>query len=245
MNYLLIDIGNSKIKFTLSKNGKLQKADSITYNKSGLSKFISNILKTYKNKFDKIFLSSLDSKNNSILKSVTKKYNTIFISVKTKMPVKIDYMKTLGSDRICSSVAAFSKYSKHKNILVIDLGTATTFNIISKGVYKGGMISAGIKTAADALLNKTSLPNVVFNGKISLINRTTKNAIKSGIIFQQILFIQKAIEEYKKIYKDLFVVATGGGTEIIGKRLKDADRIELNLVLEGLNQIALYNETVR
>lgn len=242
MNYLLIDIGNTKIKYALSIKGVLKKSFSVHYKKPLIGNYISGIISKNKININKIFISSLDKRNNSEIKKITNAANKIFVTSRTKLPFTIDYEKSLGSDRICSAVAAFSKYSMKENILVIDMGTATTFNIISKGVFLGGMISPGIKTAAYALFQKTALPEVNLNRNASIINKTTKSAIRSGIVLQQSFFIRKAIEEYKIIYNNLFVIATGGGAMALGKELFNADVFEKNLVLEGLNIIAKFNE---
>jgi pantothenate kinase type III len=94
-------------------------------------------------------------------------------------------------------------------------------------------------------MNKTTLPKVFLNAQAKLINNETEGAIVSGIVFQQVLFVQKAIEEYRKLFKDLYVVATGGGSEIIKQYKTGIDKFESNLVLEGLNHISIYNETIR
>lgn len=245
MNYLLIDIGNSRIKCSLSVNGKMCRYFSILYDKRKFLKHFQSILSHYQNQFNELFISSLDKKYNSVIKTLSLNCKINFISSESLLPLKIDYAKTLGSDRICSAVGAFIKFNNRENILVIDSGTATTFNVISDGIYKGGMISAGLKTASEALLNKTTLPKIVLNSKISLVNKSTKSSIISGLVFQHVLFIEKAIELYKNMFKNLFVVMTGGGAEVFGKKIKGVNKIELELVLEGLNYIALHNKKIQ
>ena len=245
MNFLLIDIGNSRIKCSLSINGKMSRFKSVLYNKRDFIKHFRSVLNYYQNKFTGIYISSLDKKYNSSIKGIRLKCNITFISADSILPLKIDYEKTLGSDRICSAVGAFMKYGNHKNILVIDSGTAVTFNLISAGIYKGGMISAGLNTASDALLFKTTLPKIVLNRNISIINKSTKSSIISGLILQHVLFIEKAVELYRIMFKKLLVIMTGGGAEIIPNKIKGVDKIELTLVLEGLNYIALHNQKIK
>ena len=205
--------------------------------KSELSKFVTT--------FDTINISLLDRRIYTKILAECGDYKTIFVSKDMPLPITIHYSKTLGSDRICSAVGAYKKFADKRNLLIIDFGTATTFNVVSKGVFKGGMISTGIRTSADALMKKTTLPKVFLNAEAKLINNETEGAIISGIVFQQLFFIQKAIEEYRKIFKDLYVVATGGGMEIIKQYKTGIDKYEANLVLEGLNHISVYNETIR
>lgn len=254
MKRLLIDIGNTRIKGCIANESRLGKIVSKYYNKINITRDFNEFLTQFKPKtelskyittFDTINISLVDRSIHSRILFICGDYKTNFINTRTPLPIKIDYSETLGSDRICSAAGAYKKFTDKNNILVIDFGTATTFNIISKGIYKGGMISTGIRTSADALMNKTTLPKVFLNAQAKLINHETESAIISGIVFQQVLFVQKAIEEYRKLFKDLYVVATGGGSEIIKQYKTGIDKFEANLVLEGLNHISIYNETIR
>lgn len=170
---------------------------------------------------------------------------TNFVNAATPVPLLIDYEKSLGSDRICSALGAVSKYPGHKNMLVLDFGTATTVNLISNGVYKGGMIAAGLVTSAHSLNARTTLPFAALSLKADIENRKTKNAIASGLILQQVFFAEKTIEAFNKRYKKLFTVCTGGNLVILKKYLLSADAFDNNLVIEGLNTIMKYNENIR
>lgn len=258
MKRLLIDIGNTRIKGCIAEDRKLGKIHSKEYRKPAFiddyKKFLNVFIPEGKNTFlhnqimsgfEYVYVSLLNKDSSTGIRFSTKGFTTFFINTLMQLPIEIDYTHTLGSDRICSAVGAYKKYKSKTNILIIDLGTATTFNVVSKGVYKGGMISTGIKTSADALLARTTLPDVLLKPEAKLINNETEGAIISGIVFQQVMFIQKAIEEYRKLFGDLFVVATGGGIDLIKKHETGIDKFEPNLVLEGLNYIAIYNETIR
>lgn len=245
------------MKGCITEGKKLGKIQSLEYRKVNVFRDFAEFIGQYKpegdnplyreanRKFDSLYFSLVDSSIASKLTFDNNWMTPFVVKATSPLPIKIDYAETLGSDRICSAVGAYSKFKDKKSILIIDLGTATTFNIVSDGVFKGGMISTGIRTSAEALMNKTTLPKVILSSKVKLINNDTHNAIISGIVLQQVLFIQKAIEEYKKLYKGLYVVSTGGGAEIIKKHETGIDKYEPNLVLEGLNQIAIYNETIR
>lgn len=245
MNYLLIDIGNSRIKFSITANRKIVSPSFIEYRKESMQKAIAGILRKFKGRYCEIYVSSLDKKQNKYIKLAAKGIRVNFIGTDSRLPIKINYTNTLGSDRICSACGAAGKFPKRKNILVIDSGTALTFNIISNGIYEGGMIAAGLKTTAIALLERTTLPKINFRNKISLTNKSTKDSIISGLLYQQVLFAEKAIENYSKLYRNLYAVLTGGGSKITGKMIKGVNIIEPNLVLEGLNYIAIHNENIR
>jgi pantothenate kinase type III len=246
------------MKGCISEDKKLGKIHSKNYRKSEFTKDYSAFLNEFNHfqdgsymmnqiafNFESVYVSLLDSGAHAKVIFSSPGYTPRFINTQIPLPIEIDYTHTLGSDRICSAVGAYKKFKNKNNILIVDFGTATTFNVVSKGVYKGGMISTGIKTSADALMNKTTLPEVSLIPEVKLINNDTESAIISGIVFQQLLFIQKAIEEYKKLFSDLYVVATGGGIELLKKHETGIDKYEPNLVLEGLNHIAIYNETIR
>ena len=165
------------------------------------------------------------------------KSSTVFINKKIKLPIKIKYSSTLGSDRICSAVAAFSKYRKRKKILIIDFGTATTYNLLINGIYEGGIITPGVETSLHSLINKTSLPIVKLDSKVKLITNDTINNIKSGIWFQNLYTVERIIQEIKKKHKNLFVIATGGLSHLIYGKSELIDKLEKDLVLEGINFI--------
>jgi len=254
MKRLLIDVGNTRIKGCIANESRLGKIVSKYYSKIDISRDFNNFLTQFKPKtelskyittFDTIDISLADRSLYSKVLYVCRDFKTNIININTPLPIRIDYADTLGSDRICSAVGAYKKFTDRKNLLVIDFGTATTFNVISKGVFRGGMISTGIRTSADALMTKTTLPKVFLNAQAKLINNETKGAIISGIVFQQVLFVQKAIEGYRKLFKDIYVIATGGGSEIIKQYKTGIDKYEANLVIEGLNHISIYNEDIR
>ncbi|MEI7483793.1 MAG: type III pantothenate kinase [Ignavibacteriota bacterium] len=258
MKRLLIDIGNTRMKGCIADGRKLGKIHSKEYAKHSFADEYSAFLSVFnpdtgesflKNQFEynyeNVYLSLLNTEVNAQISFLTPGFNPVFINTQMPLPIGIDYTHTLGSDRICSAVGAFTKFKDKNNILIIDFGTATTFNVVSDGLYKGGMISTGIKTTADALIDKTTLPNVLLKPDVKLINNDTDNAIISGLVLQQVLFVEKAIEEYRKLFTDLYVVATGGGIELMKKHKTGIDKFEPDLVLEGLNHIAIYNETIR
>lgn len=249
MRCLLLDIGNSKIKSCLSKDGKLTLRKSSAYDRNGFKQKFRSIIKSYSGKgATAVWISSLDKSRRSyiteVLSAIPGDPKINFINTKTKMPMKIDYANTLGSDRICSSYAAFIKYGKHKNILVFDFGTATTVNFIKNGIYKGGMITAGLMTSAGTLNARTTLPKAFFSQKASPENKTTKGAIASGLLLQQAYFAEMTAAAYRKEYGKVFAAATGGNLIHLKKHLISIQAFDDNLVLEGLNGIMAYNENI-
>jgi|WetSurMetagenome_2_1015567.scaffolds.fasta_scaffold31535_4 type III pantothenate kinase len=245
MKNLLIDIGNSSIKSAISKGNKLYNIKRKNYIKDNLPSAFKNILSYKRTDFDSVGISCLNKKNRSILNNIIKqKYSVkpLFIGIDNNLPIKINYEKSLGNDRICSAVAACMKYKEKKNILVIDFGTATTYNLISNKIFLGGLIMPGILTSLEVLKFKANLPLTDIKNVDKLINNKTKNNILSGVIHQSLFTTDSIIKEIEKKYNNLFVINTGGFAELISKKSCLIDRIEKNLVLEGINFILNHNQ---
>ena len=146
----------------------------------------------------------------------------------------------VGADRIVNAVAAYRKYQK--SLIVIDFGTATTFDIISeKGEYLGGAISPGIMIASEALFMKASrLPRVeIFAPPTEVIGRDTAASIQSGIIFGYAGLVDGMVARIKhEMGTDPKVIATGGLAELIRNVSDTIEAVEPLLTLEGLRIIA-------
>jgi len=231
---LIVDIGNSRIKYAEVNNNILGRVSYEDYQKKDFKKAVKEILKETIN-YEKVGVSCADVNQNEYLKEkYSKNKNIFFVGTDCKLPIKIDYAKTLGPDRICGALGAVSKFQKYKNFLVIDFGTATTYNLVSNSVFKGGLITPGIKTALASLINKTTLPDAKLKkGKDLFFNNTLDN-ISNGVMLQSLFFTERIILEYKKKFKNLFVIATGGYAGLIFPLTKFINKKEPTLNLEGL-----------
>ncbi len=160
------------------------------------------------------------------------------------MPVLYDNPSEVGADRIVNAVCA---YEKHKSsLIIIDFGTATTFDAVSeKGEYLGGAILPGIMISAEALFSYASkLPRVeLLKAPPSVIGKNTEDSIKSGIIYGSAAMVDGMIllmaKEMKTTPK---VIATGGLAGLIKDASASIDFIEPDLTLEGLRLISLKTE---
>lgn len=232
---LLIDIGNSRIKYCLSKSNKIGKIYSIEYKKEKFNSVFKKILSGF-NDAERVYLSNVVTEFNTLLK---KNKHINLININSKLPVKFNYKGNLGPDRICSMIGARAEFPLKKNILVVDFGTATTYNLLKGNNFTGGLIMPGLNTAFNSLLSKTSLPKVNLNyDKKFLASSTDKNII-NGVFAQQIFTYYYITNKLKKKNKNLFIVLTGGMSRIISKYLKKNtyNSIDLNLVLKGLNYL--------
>jgi type III pantothenate kinase len=246
MRNLLLDIGNSNIKIALSSGNNLFKVKRYNYVNNNFSTTLKRILKYKRNEFDAIGISCLNSNFRKIISQIIKnKYsiNPFFVKFDNNLPIKLKYEKSLGNDRICSAVAASMKYNAKKNILIIDFGTATTYNLVSDKVFIGGLITPGILTSLKSLNSKANLPLTDIRNINNLITNKTKTNILSGVIHQSLFTTEAIIKMLKKKYKNLFVISTGGLAELIYKKSCLIDKIENNLVLEGINYILLHNKS--
>ncbi len=157
-----------------------------------------------------------------------------------KMPILIDNPAEVGADRIVNAVAAYDKYKK--SLIVIDFGTATTFDSISeKGEYLGGAISPGIMIASEALFRKASkLPRVeIFEPPGNVVGKNTANSIKSGIIFGYAGLVDGIVKRMKKeMGTQPKVIATGGLAPLMSNVAETIETVEPELTLEGLRIIS-------
>lgn len=158
--------------------------------------------------------------------------------LKTGMPILYENPLEVGADRIVSSVAAFSKYGGPA--IVVDFGTATTFDAISaEGEYLGGAIAPGIQIAAEALSMKTAkLPRIEIKIPKKAIGRTTVSSMQSGLYFGYIGLVTNIINKFKnELGSQAKVIATGGFASLIFEKIDQIDIYERHLVLEGLRII--------
>ena len=162
--------------------------------------------------------------------------------VKTGLKVNIDNPKELGPDRIANSIGGYSKVSSE--VIVVDLGTATTFDIVNtKKEYLGGSIAPGIKISLDALTSKTSsLKSVELETPKNVIGKNTYEAIQSGLILGHTSMIDSMIEKIileSGLKPKIFI--TGGLGKVIQPLLNIKSKYEEDLTLDGLEEIYKLN----
>jgi len=163
--------------------------------------------------------------------------------VKTGVSIRMDNPREVGADRIADAAAAHHLYGGP--IIVIDLGTATTFGIISKeGDYIGGIIATGIATAAEALFTRTAqLPRVELFHPQHVIGTNTVAAIQSGVIYGYASLVEGMLSRiHKELGVKAKVVATGGYAGLIAKETKVIDVVNPDLTLIGLRLIYELNK---
>ena len=157
-----------------------------------------------------------------------------------RMPILINNPSELGADRIVNAVAAYHKYGK--SLIIIDFGTATTFDVISvKGEFLGGAISPGIMIASEALFREASkLPRVeIFERPDNVVGKDSAACIQSGIIFGYAGLVDGIVGRIKAQMDTVpMVLATGGLAPLMANVAESIEKVESSLTLEGLRIIS-------
>jgi type III pantothenate kinase len=159
--------------------------------------------------------------------------------IKTGMPIYYDNPKEVGADRIVNAVAAYEKY--RRNLIVVDFGTATTFDYVSdKGEYLGGAIAPGILISCEALFQKASkLPRVeIFSKPKTVLAKDTISSMNVGIIYGYAGLVDGMVRRIgEAVSPKPLVVATGGLAPLIASEARTIDHVDGSLTLEGLRII--------
>jgi len=158
--------------------------------------------------------------------------------VKTGMPILYDNPREVGADRIVNAVAAFEKH--HQGLLVVDFGTATTFDAVTpKGEYLGGAIAPGISISMEALFqNAARLPRVEFARPPAVVGRNTVHSMQSGLVFGYAGLVDGICERMaREVTYPVKVLATGGLAPLLATESRCITEVDELLTLEGLRII--------
>jgi type III pantothenate kinase len=155
--------------------------------------------------------------------------------IKTGVKIRYEDPRAVGADRVCDAVAVMKLYGGPA--CVVDFGTATTFNAITReGEYLGGAITAGVNLAAEALYTHAAkLPRIDLQRPPSVIGRNTVHAMQSGLLFGYVSMVEGMVSRFRaELGDDMKVIATGGLAEIVAKETPVIQHIAPWLTLDGL-----------
>ena len=234
---LVIDIGNKRIKAAVFDGKKLIACHIIkSFKESSFTALINRYA------IRAVIFSSV-VKEEKIL-GASEILQVFYLNHNTALPIVNDYATpaTLGTDRLANACGAALLF-KNKNCLILDAGTCLKFDLITADAhYKGGAISPGLNMRYKALHDYTGrLPLVKQTDNVALTGNTTQTSIASGVQNGIIAEAEYLIAEYKKLYKGLKVVVTGGDMTFFADRLKTHIFAAPDLTLVGLNSILNYN----
>jgi type III pantothenate kinase len=241
MNYLLIDISNSFTKLAFATRRRISRPSKIQ-----TEQFNASLLrhKLRRRKVDLIVVSSVVPKKNPAVRTVAKEI--LWVTPQIKLGVGIDYPnpKTIGADRLANAVAVAALYGSPA--IVVDFGTAVTFDIVSADrKYIGGVIAPGLEAMTNFLYQRTALlPKLSLKEPQSAVGKSTMEAMRSGAVIGYRGLVREIIVRIKEerfAREKVHVIATGGYAELIARRLDAIDSVHPNLTLEGLRIVANLN----
>ena len=242
---ILGDIGNSETKvFLVNNNNKILKY--IVFPSKKLTNKILNVkFKSLINDFSKIkkvlFCSVVPSSFNFIkkffLRNIKKKcYEVKDLNLKSLIKIKVNY-KQVGSDRITNAI---SLTNKKDNFIILDFGTATTFDVVTKDTYKGGIIAPGIKISLNTLSDKATLiPKINLKKINKVIGVDTSSAVRSGFFWGYAGLIDNIVDLIKKeTGKSFKLVITGGFSNLYKSSIKTKVIHNKEITIKGLIKIS-------
>ena len=155
--------------------------------------------------------------------------------IKTGMPILYENPREVGADRIVNAIAAYER--ARGGLIVVDFGTATTFDCVSpRGEYLGGAIAPGIKLSAEALFARAArLPKIEINKPPHAVGRNTVHSMQSGLIYGYVALVDGMVERlHEEMDCPVTVLATGGEAPLIASESKTIDEVDEHLTLDGL-----------
>ena len=242
---ILGDIGNSETKiFLVNSNNKIIKQTSFSskkINNKVLSSKFKSLLIDF-NKIEKILFCSVVPKSFKLIKRFllrkTKKkcFEVKKLKLRSLINIKVNY-KQVGSDRLTNAISALNNKD---NFIIIDFGTATTFDVIIKNDYKGGIIAPGIQISLNTLIDKASLiPKITLKKNNNVIGNDTISAVRSGFFWGYSGLIDKIVNLIKKETKRSYkLIITGGFSELFKTSIKKKIIQDKNITIKGLIKIS-------
>lgn len=242
MNYIIGDIGNTSTRVCLLNESKILHSIIFDTKKIFLKGFFKKTINRFskKNLKSEILFSCVVPLALKEIKKNLKKTNYRVLEIKSlnlKKMIKINIknFKQLGSDRIVNSI----KGKEFKNCLIIDFGTATTFDIVKNEIYEGGVIAPGIKLSIKNLSQSTALlPMFDLKRQQKSYGKNTKDALNAGFVwgYEGLInnIIYKITNNWKMKYK---IILTGGYANLFKKIIKKRTIVDQNITIKGVSKV--------
>lgn len=253
---LVVDVGNTNTVLGLFDQAILLHSWRIRTDHSRTddeyAMLINDLMDFYKmrlNDIDDVIISCVVPPMLDALMRMSRKYlaseaYVVNADLKTGMPIRYDNPQEVGADRIVNAVAAYKR--NPQSLIIVDFGTATTFDYISaEGEYCGGAIAPGLGISADALHSQASkLPRVALTVPPSVVGKNTVNSMQAGLLYGYVGLVDGLVRRIQReVGGSPKVIATGGLAEHIAKASETIDEVDLMLTLDGL--LHLYHLNCR
>ena len=242
-DYLLIDISNSFTKLALASRKRIGRTTRIETKKFSAA-FLKRLLK--RRRIKTVVVCSVVPKKNRAVKNVARRSKILWLTPKINLGVGVDYPnpKSIGADRLANAAAVAALYGCPA--IVVDFGTAVTFDVISaQRKYIGGVIAPGLESMTNFLYQRTALlPKLSLREPRSAVGKSTMEAMRAGAVIGYRGLVREIIAKIgaeRFARRKLHVIATGGYAELIAAQLKEIDSVHPNLTLEGLRIVANLN----
>jgi type III pantothenate kinase len=242
-DYLLIDVSNSFVKLAFANMETIGKPVRLATRKLTAAA-LQRILRGHD--VHGIVVCSVVPKKNRVIKSAAKSTRVLFLNPNLDLGVGVDYPapRTIGADRLANAAAVAELYGAPA--IVVDFGTAVTFDVVSaKGDYIGGVIAPGLEVMTNYLYQRTALlPKLSLSEPPRVIGKTTREAMMSGAVFGYRGLVREIV---RRLTAENFsgekprVIATGGYAQLIARKLPEIRAVHPNLTLEGLRIVANRN----
>lgn len=242
-DFLLIDNSNSFTKFALATRGEVLRSRKLA-TREITAETLAKVVRGWR--FRAVVLSSVVPAKGEVMARFFAANPLVNVSAKVKLGVGIDYPKpaSIGADRLAN--AAFAAATFGGPSVVVDFGTALTFDILSREKkYIGGVIAPGLEAMTDYLHQRTAqLPKISLLEPPSVIGRSTKHAMLAGAVHGYRGLVRQILEEIASelgVRRSLKIAATGGYAELIAARLPELKDVRPDLTLQGLRIIGTLN----
>ena len=242
MNYIIGDIGNTSTRVCLLNKSKILNSIIFDTKKIFLKGFFKKIINRLSKKnlkkeilFSCVVPSALKEIKENLKKTNYRVLEIKSLNLKKMIKINIKNFKQIGSDRIVNSI----KGKEFKNCLIIDFGTATTFDIVKNKTYEGGVIAPGIKLSIKNLSQSTALlPMFDLKNQQKSYGKNTKDALNAGFIWGYEGLINNIINKITKNWKMKYkIILTGGYANLFKKIIKRRTIVDQNITIKGVSEV--------
>ena len=238
--FLLVNLNNTSTKLALADNEKLLMKKVIPTKALSIPA-VKRAIRSWS--FDHAMVGSVVPKKTVIFRNLFRdRMKEVTSDLILGIGIDFSDPRGIGADRLANAVGVSARYGSPA--IVVDFGTAVTFDIISnKGVYEGGVIAPGLGVMVDYMYQRTALlPKIDLEEPVSVIGKSTKNAMLAGAVYGYRGLVRQIVTEIvAKLDGKVRIIATGSYADLIAAKLPELQIVDLDLTLEGLRVIALRN----